>query len=333
MIVENLVCPCEKRTSLNRDDDGKWFCGGSDCAYGASGGSGFPVFRKTPVLIPFQCVDTVCDEAAYPAESSETGAGQGPPETDQHNAYVSRRSGQLAGLLRKIIWGTNKVTRRNSRDFLARLKEDSQDKPRVLIIGSGSVGAGAEAIHANSEIELTGIDIYASPSVDFICDAYYLPFSKEVFDGIWIQAVLEHLQNPEKSVREIYRILRLGGVIYAETPFMQQVHEGGSDFSRFTAVGHRNLSRNFDEMGSGAVAGPGVTLAWAFCYFCIGLFRSRRIGTIIAIPVQLVCRLLDGLVRDDDKLDGASCLWFMGRKSEGASLTVKQTIKTYKGRF
>lgn len=333
MIVENLVCPCEKRTPLNRDNDGKWFCGGPDCAYGENGKRGFPLFRETPVLIPFQCVDTVCDEAAYPADGSEAGAVQGGSESGRHDAYISRRSGQMAGLLRKIIWGTNKVTARNSRDFLARLKEDSQGKPRVLVIGSGSVGAGAGAIHADSGIELTGVDIYASPSVDFICDAHYLPFPDEAFDGIWIQAVLEHVQDPEKAVREIHRILRPGGVIYAETPFMQQVHEGGYDFSRFTAVGHRNLFRNFDETGSGAVAGPGVTLAWAFRYFFIALFRSRRAGTIIALPFQLVCRLLDGLVHDDDKLDGASCLWFMGRKSEETSLTAKQVVEIYKGRF
>lgn len=328
MTVDNLLCPCEKKTHLHSKDGDKWFCGGPDCAYGESDGCGFPVFRQTPVLIPFQCVDTVCDEAAYPADSHQADADKG-----QHSVYVARRTGGPTALLRKIIWGTNKVTGRNARDFLTQVKEDSGDKPRILIIGSGSVGAGAEAIHTSNEIDLTGIDIYASSTVDYICDAHYLPFPDAAFDGIWIQAVLEHLQDPEKAVREIHRLLGSGGIIYAETPFMQQVHEGGYDFSRFTAVGHRNLFRNFEEIGAGAVAGPGVALAWSFRYLFTELFRSRRIGTIVALPFQIISRLLDGLLSEDGKLDGASCIWFMGKKSEAAGLTAKQVVETYKGRF
>ena len=64
-----------------------------------------------------------------------------------------------------------------------------------------------------------------------------MPF-KEI-DLVIIQAVLEHVMYPNKVVSEIYRVLKNDGLIYSETPFMQQVHEGPYDFSRFTESGHR----------------------------------------------------------------------------------------------
>ena len=49
--------------------------------------------------------------------------------------------------------------------------------------------------------------------MNLIADAHYLPFPKESYDIIIIQAVLEHVINPYKVVSEIYRILKPNGVI------------------------------------------------------------------------------------------------------------------------
>ena len=64
-------------------------------------------------------------------------------------------------------------------------------------------------------------------------------------------------------------MLKGRGVVYAETPFMQQVHMGPYDFTRFTHSGHRRLFRRFEEVESGAVCGPGMALAWAYQYFLL----------------------------------------------------------------
>ena len=50
------------------------------------------------------------------------------------------------------------------------------------------------------------------------------------------------------------------GLVYADTPFMQQVHMGRYDFTRFTYLGHRRLFRKFEEIDSGAVSGPAMAL-------------------------------------------------------------------------
>ena len=70
--------------------------------------------------------------------------------------------------------------------------------------------------------------------------------------------MLEHVLEPELVVAEIHRVLMPDGLVYAGTPFMQQVHEGPYDFMRFTESGHRWLFRRFERLASGATGGPGA---------------------------------------------------------------------------
>ena len=64
--------------------------------------------------------------------------------------------------------------------------------------------------NAGNHNQIDSLDIYPSPNVNLIADAHYLPFPKESYDIIIIQAVLEHVINPYKVVSEIYRILKKG---------------------------------------------------------------------------------------------------------------------------
>ncbi len=43
-------------------------------------------------------------------------------------------------------------------------------------------------------------------------------FNPESFDIVHMSHVLEHLYNPEQTIREIYRILKPGGLFYCEVP-------------------------------------------------------------------------------------------------------------------
>lgn len=44
---------------------------------------------------------------------------------------------------------------------------------------------------------------------------YELPFPDESFDAVFVHAVLYHLSDPQKALREIYRVLKPGGVVGA----------------------------------------------------------------------------------------------------------------------
>ena len=124
-------------------------------------------------------------------------------------------------------------------NFLGQLKEDNK-RPRILVIG-GARGSGADELYEDISIDLVGTDIYPSTNTKIVADGHQLPFIDASFDGVWIQAVLEHVLDPPIVAAEIYRVLKPGGLVYADTPFMQQVHEGAYDFTRYTVSGHRWL--------------------------------------------------------------------------------------------
>ena len=83
-------------------------------------------------------------------------------------------------------------------------------------------------------IDLISFDVYASPATQFVGDGHSIPLADGSVDGVIVQAVLEHVLEPTIVADEIHRVLRTGGIVYADTPFLQQVHEGAYDFTRFT---------------------------------------------------------------------------------------------------
>ena len=86
----------------------------------------------------------------------------------------------------------------------------------MLVIGAGEKGSGTEKLFSTENISTVGTDIYSSKTVNVIADAHYLPFKNEEFDGVWIQAVLEHVVDPNLVVSEIHRVLKPDGIVYAE---------------------------------------------------------------------------------------------------------------------
>ena len=206
--------------------------------------------------------------------------------------------------------------------------------PKVLVIGGSILGEGMEAIIAHPDIELVDSDVAFGPRTKLVCDAHGIPFEDNSFDGVIVQAVLEHVVDPWRCVEEIHRVLKEDGLVYAETPFMQQVHGGRYDFTRFTHLGHRRLFRKFEEIDSGAVCGPAMALAWSYRYFLLSFTTSSFLRRLIGVFVRLTSfylTYLDYLLIDKPgTLDAASGYYFIGKKSNRV-LPDKGLIKLYKG--
>lgn len=200
---------------------------------------------------------------------------------------------------------------------------------RLLIIGGGTLGQGMEPLYQHSQFEIYSFDVYASPLVQFVADAHHLPLPDAYFDAVVIQAVLEHVIQPSEVVAEIWRVLRPDGLVYAETPFMQQVHEGAFDFTRFSAIGHRYLFRRFELISSGASGGPGVVFMWAADFLARGIFRSVKAGKIAKLGFFWT-QYLDKFIPSNYAEDGASGVFFYGRKSQ-KTVTPRDIIKNYHG--
>jgi SAM-dependent methyltransferase len=108
------------------------------------------------------------------------------------------------------------------------------------------------------------LDLFAGRDVDIQGDALHLPVKTESVESIVCAGVLEHLSDPHQALSEIHRVLKLGGKIFIETPFMQTVHASPEDFYRWTPDGLRQIMRAFEVKEIEVVAGPASALAWQF---------------------------------------------------------------------
>lgn len=212
--------------------------------------------------------------------------------------------------------GSNPVAARSAEVMLREIRALAE-VPRLLIIGGGAIGSGADALYRATDVQLIGTDVYASVHTQYVADAHHLPFADGCFHGVWIQAVLEHVLDPPVVANEIYRVLGSDGVVYADTPFMQQVHEGAYDFTRFTLSGQRWLFRRFEEIDSGPAAGAGSALLWSLRYFLRALGAGNRVATVLTAPFFWL-RLLDRMTQRQANADAASGTYFLGRKSDTA---------------
>ena len=305
--IDILICPgCGDEVSFKDD---ACMCQNLKCAHSKTENY-FHMIQNAPILISDIYCDTLCSGGSSVSLVKRTGDG-----------------GNLRWLKKHIV-GQSKTTVRNIAKFIELLQINCRE-PSILIIGAGEIGSGTDALY-ETNFEIIGTDVYFSSTVDIVADAHYLPFKNGVFDGVVIQAVLEHVVEPHVVVKEIHRILKADGVVYAETPFMQQVHEGAFDFTRFTVLGHRFLFRDFEKIDAGGLDGVGVVLAWSMRAFVHGLTRSRLIAKLCFLPLKLVLTLLEKLADKRSLHDANSGSYFLGRRSE-ISLTHKQIISEYKG--
>jgi len=219
------------------------------------------------------------------------------------------------------------------RDLLA--AERARDPARVLVVGGAIVGEGMQVLLEDRSIELVEADVAIGPRTDVICDAHSLPFADGVFDGVVCQAVLEHVADPPRVVGEIHRVLKPGGLVYSEIPFMQQVHEGAYDFTRYTYNGHRRLFRCFDEIDVGATAGPGMALGWSLRALGSAMVgeraAARALVNVLATFSLFWLKYLDlPIIRGAQALDGASGTYLLGRSRESPR-TDREIIAGFRG--
>jgi SAM-dependent methyltransferase len=313
---EILACPCAKKVPLLADDANAFLCSSAGCAY-ALPAKGFKRVQGVPILIAFENCDTVCQPSQY--------------ETDDSNTFygLARSSDAPAPKGPRPAPDITSVTAKNCLKFVALVGARSAT-PRVLVIGSGTRGSGTESLWDNDKIKKIGIDIYPSQSTDFVADAHYLPFVDGAFDGVWIQAVLEHVVDPVLVVKEIHRVLAKGGVVYAETPFMQQVHEGAYDFQRFTVLGHRYLFRWFDAVDMGGTRGAGLVLAWSVRYLVWAVTRSKTAAAMVSKPFAMLAGLFDRLADSRAMWDSSSAVYFLGSRAE-QPIKQSELPKSYRG--
>jgi SAM-dependent methyltransferase len=104
------------------------------------------------------------------------------------------------------------------------------------------------------------VDLFPLPGVDVVANAEQLPFRAGMFQRAECDAVLEHVEHPERVMSEIERVLAPGGFAHVVTPFCHPFHEYPRDFRRFTTDGLKQLAGSLEIVGEGWRTGPTATL-------------------------------------------------------------------------
>jgi ubiquinone/menaquinone biosynthesis C-methylase UbiE len=301
-----LVCPRCQCPAVEEEEGFR--CSSDSCAFNAP--RSFPLIGRWPALADFE------RSILEPAELLGSATGG-----------LNRWSiDRLPRRLRSWAKPRNRVAARNVETLLGLLRGPA---PLILVIGGGTIGNGVEEIYADRRTRVVAFDIYGTPLVQFIADAHQIPLASESVDAVLVQAVLQQVLDPGQVVGEIHRVLRPLGLVYAETPFLQQVAHAGPDFTRYTSSGHRHLFRAFEEVAAGPVAGPGAQMLTSVDHLVRGLLRSELAGKLARLAFCWL-RYLDHLVPTAFAMDNASAYYFLGRRSE-RELSPRETVAYYRG--
>lgn len=257
-------------------------------------GRSFETDREVPVLLP--------RGGRPPRPSEPTGARGVLPMSAMQLLERHRR------LLRPSTTYKS-VARSQVNDFAEGFGRDAL----VLNIGGGTRDYGPHVLNLDLE-PLSGVNV--------IGVAERLPFADDSCDGVILQAVLEHVVDENDTLAESFRVLRPGGRLLVEIPFIQGDHPSPGDYRRYTEQGLRQIveRHGFRVEGSGVAVGPASALAWVLAEFLALLVsvRSRRLyrlallgTTFVAWPLKFLDRVLD---RHPMAHVIASGVWVVGTK-------------------
>lgn len=307
--IQALLVDPTDRTPLSLSDDGDQLV--------SVDGTAYPIEDGQPILLP--------------VEGLVSGGWRFEP-IGVAEAERPKPARPLSKVLRAFKRGLRRVVSgQGARGLLVDLLGPATHGPgsRALVVGGATVGEGSRPLVEAPGIAVISFDVYPTPSTTFVADGHQIPLVDSCVSAVWIQAVLEHVYRPEDVVGEIVRVLEPGGLVYAETPFLQPVHEGAFDYVRFNQSGHRLLFSRFDQIAAGPLGGPAAVCQLGIRGVVGGLTRSANLARV-AYVVTLPLVLLDRLIPESWRVDYSTGTYFLGRLSD-APVRAFDPVGTYRG--
>lgn len=155
-----------------------------------------------------------------------------------------------------------------------KLKKIFTEKKVIIDIGGGLRIDGARNNRFDKKnewlneylpkVDYKVLDKVADYHPDIVGDIHNLPLADSSVDAILCIAVLEHVEEPQKAMREVYRALKPGGYCFIYVPFLYYYHPLKGyygDFYRFTYDGVKYLTKDFKTVEIQNVRGALATVA------------------------------------------------------------------------
>ena len=215
------------------------------------------------------------------------------------------------GIYRRIPWLTWQCDRQIE-SVLARVRPDG-----VVV----DLGAGGRKISPRTIC----LDFVAHGNTDVIGDVHRLPFASSSVDLVYATGLFEHVADERVLIDEIARVLRPGGIVHVEVPFLEQYHEDPIDVRRLTVPGLEMAMQGarFVTLKKGAHIGPTVTMLnanarwWALWFEGESrLAKALSFGTFAGLSTLFwPLRFLDKfLIRKKGAHGLAMGVYYTGRK-------------------
>jgi len=189
-------------------------------------------------------------------------------------------------------------------DFLVKYDLLTGNK-RILNAGSSTLRYGTNCVN---------VDIQSKDNVDVVCDVHDLPDSLGEFDAIVCNAVLQHCHSPQKVAKEFYRVLKPGGYLFVDAPWVQPFCRDTPDRFRYSEEGLRVIFSDFEIIEIGASIRPGSAFAMQGVYIARTLTSNKyinyglgKIATILLYPFRWIRTV------DENKTAGA--FYMIARKT------------------
>ena len=188
----------------------------------------------------------------------------------------------------------------------------------LLDIGCGKMPYKYYILENSNVSTYTGLDIETAIvydkgiTPDFTWDGITMPFQDASFDCAFGTEVLEHCPRPEVVLKEVYRILKPGGVFFFTVPFLWNLHEVPHDEYRYTPFSMERHLRNsgFSDISVKATGGWHASMAQM-----LGLWVKR--SPMSSKKRNLLSQLLKPVIKYLIKLDKPEAVQF----KEGQMIT------------
>ena len=137
-----------------------------------------------------------------------------------------------------------------SRDFINETRKfviEHYLKPSDVICDIGNQGKDIPELKSRN---LVTLDITPTTAPDVVADItqYNSHIPDNNYDALLCTEVLEHVVDPFSAIRELRRIVKIGGHILFTTPLNARIHGPVPDCWRFTEFGLKVLFRDFETV-------------------------------------------------------------------------------------
>ena len=132
-------------------------------------------------------------------------------------------------------------------DFLREAARRTPKRATVLDAGAGDGRHRPLFAHARYEAaDFEAVEAKQYGGNDMVCDLTDIPVEAERYDTVLLTQVLEHVPEPAAVLRELSRVLKHGGRLWATMPLFYEEHDQPYDFFRYTQFGLRHLLEGAD---------------------------------------------------------------------------------------